>query len=77
MAQISTAISDFVLSVVLFYCAGVLSRRYIHAAIGMLIIGFAAGVGTIRFLNIISMHRQNSVVSLHTKLSWFAAIIGV
>jgi hypothetical protein len=76
MTQISTAVSDFVLSVSSFYGAGVIARRYIHAAVGLLIIALAAGVGAIRFLNIAPLHRHNAVISLHTKLSWFGAILG-
>ena len=76
MAQISTAVSDLVLSISSFYGAGVITRRYIHAAIGLLIIALAAGVGTIRFLNIVPLRRQNAIISLHSKLSWFAAILG-
>ena len=76
MAQISTAISDFVLCISSFYGAGVIARRYNHAAIGLLIIALAAGVGTIRFLNIVPLLRRNDVISLHSKLSWFGAIVG-
>ena len=76
MAQISTAISDFVLCISSFYEAGVIARRYNHAAIGLLIIALAAGVGTIRFLNIVPLLRRNEVISLHSKLSWFGAIVG-
>jgi hypothetical protein len=45
-------------------------------AIGLLVIALAAGVGTIRFLNIAPLRRRNAVISLHTKLSWFATILG-
>ncbi len=76
MAQISTAISDLVLSISSFYGAGVIARRYVHAATGLLIIALAAVVGTIRFLNIAPLLRRNAVISLHTKLSWFGAILG-
>ena len=76
MAQISTAISDLVLSISSFYAAGVIAPRYIHGAAGLLIIALAAGVGTTRFLNIAPGNRQNAVISLHTKLSWFGAILG-
>ena len=76
MEQVSTAISDFVLSISSFYGAGVIVKRYIHAAVGLIIIGLAAGVGTIRFLNILPLHRRSDVISLHSKLSWFGAILG-
>lgn len=76
MSQISTAISDLVLSISSFYAAGIIARRYLHATVGLLIIALASGVGTVRFLSIAPLDRRNEVISLHTKLSWFAAIAG-
>lgn len=76
MTELSIAVSDFVLSLSSFYGAGVLFQRYVHAAFGLLLVGSAAGVGTIRFLNITPLNRRNAVISLHTKLSWLATILG-
>lgn len=76
MAEISTAISDLVLSLASFYGAGVVFERYKHASLGLLLVGLAAGVGTVRFLHVTPIHRRNSVIALHTKLSWLATILG-
>lgn len=77
MTELSIALSDFALSLSSFYGAGFVVQRNIHAALGFLLVGVAAGLGTIRFLNITPIRRRNEVISVHSKLSWLATILGI
>ena len=72
--ELSTAVSDFILSFASFATAVSVLPVNVLGAFGFLIMSVAAGFGTVRFA---SENPSQHIVSCHASMSWLAGTLGL